>query len=105
MDGLLTEYVSMWKRWNDFEGKSNVREFWMAWLINFAISILLTFFGRYIGIIGTIDYIYSFAILIPSIALGIRRFHDVGKSGWNFLWVFTIIGVLYMIYLWIQPSK
>ena len=38
MDKLPIEYREFWQRWNDFEGKSSVREYWLTWAINFGIS-------------------------------------------------------------------
>ena len=46
-------------------------------LIRFFILLNCTVFGGY--------YIYTLAVLIPSIAVGVRRMHDVGKSGWFLL--------------------
>lgn len=64
-----------------FSGRARRKEYWMFVLFNALISILL-------GVVGTfahvpiIENLYSFAVLIPSIAVSIRRMHDVGKSGW-----------------------
>lgn len=44
-------------------------------------------------------------MLIPNIAVAVRRMHDVGKSGWNLLWsLIPILGWLYVLYLEVQPS-
>ena len=49
--------------------------------------------------------VYSFGILlIPNTSIGVRRLHDTEKSGWRLLWLLTIIGFLYVIYLYVQPS-
>ena len=46
------------------------------------------------------------AILVPQIAVGIRRLHDTGKSGWTVLWaLIPILGGLYLLYLLIQPGE
>ncbi|MCK5762465.1 MAG: DUF805 domain-containing protein [Candidatus Izimaplasma sp.] len=101
MENFFKEYVAMFKRWSDFEGNSNVREFWMAVLINFIISSILSLIG-----IDVVSYIYSLAILIPMIALSIRRLRDAGYSPWNLLWWFLpIIGWIILIIKWIKPSK
>lgn len=106
MNEFTAEYVQMFKRWSDFNGKSNTRELWMAVLVNFLIGIVFTILGRIIGIFNTIEAIYGLVILIPMIALWIRRMHDVGKSGWNLLWwLLPVVGWIYVVYLAIQPSK
>lgn len=94
MQDFFKEYVDMFKRWNDFEGKSTRREFWMAVLVNFVISFVLGLILPFIG------YLYGLVVLIPGLAVAIRRMHDIGKSGWNLLWsLLPIIGTIYVIYL------
>lgn len=53
-------------------------------MFNIIISIILGFVG---GLTGAtiLSNLYSLAVLIPGIAVGIRRMHDVGKSGWFML--------------------
>ena len=66
-------------RYADFKGRSRRSEYWWA---NLAIGIL----GSVISaIIPNLSWIWSLAILIPSVAISIRRLHDIGKSGWWFL--------------------
>ena len=80
----MQEYLSMWKNAFVFEGRSRRKDFWMAVLFNmiasFAIAIL-----SFIPVIGAVfkivSLLYSIAILIPMIALWIRRLHDTNKSG------------------------
>lgn len=67
-----------------FSGRARRSEYWYFVLFNVIISFALAFAGNVIGIQG-IDSIYSLAVLIPSIAVGVRRMHDVGKSGWFLL--------------------
>ena len=49
--------------------------------------------------IGVLQTIYGLVVLIPSLSVTVRRLHDVNKSGWNILWILTIIGAFYVIYL------
>ena len=106
MEEFTVEYVEMWRKWNDLEGNSSRREYWMAYLVNFIVLIILGALGRIAGIFNIIDGIYGFAILIPSITLFVRRMHDIGKSGWSWLWGFLpIVGWIYVIYLLAQPTK
>ena len=78
----------------------------MPVLINILVGIIFSILGRLLGGgVGTIESIYSLAILIPFLALFVRRMHDIGKSGWNILWgLIPVIGWIYLIYLLIQPS-
>jgi len=106
MDEFTVEYVEMFKRWSDFEGKSNLKEYWMPVLINIIVGAILGALGRMFGIFNFIDGIYGLVIIVPFFALFVRRMHDIGKSGWNFLWIFVIFfGWIYLIYLLVQESK
>ncbi|AIO19130.1 Inner membrane protein YhaH [Candidatus Izimaplasma bacterium HR1] len=106
MDEITKEYVLMWKNWNVFEGRSNVREYWMAILINWILVLIVGAIGGVIPLFRLIDAMYGIAVIVPSVALFVRRMHDIGKSGWNLLWIIIpLFGWIYLIYLLIQPSK
>ncbi len=62
----------------DFSGRASKSEFWYAWLFNLLVNIILMF----IPIIG---FLVSLGLLLPMISLSVRRLHDIGKSGWNYL--------------------
>ena len=47
-----------------------------------------------VRIFFTVLLVYLFVTLIPSLAAAVRRLHDTGRSGWNVLWAFTIVGVI-----------
>ncbi|MBL4624308.1 MAG: DUF805 domain-containing protein, partial [Flavobacteriales bacterium] len=71
---VLTKYV-------DFNGRARRKEYWMFQLFNFIVSFCLGFLGGFADL-PILSTIYSVAVLLPSIAVGVRRMHDVGKSGW-----------------------
>jgi uncharacterized membrane protein YhaH (DUF805 family) len=106
MEEFTQEYVQMFKRWSDFEGKSNLREFWMPVVINILVGVILGILGRIVSIFNFVDYVYGIVVIIPFLALFVRRMHDIGKSGWNFLWILLpVIGWIYLIILLIRPSQ
>jgi uncharacterized membrane protein YhaH (DUF805 family) len=91
-------YTLVWKRYAEFEGRSRRKEYWMFSLINMLIVLaaeLAGFVLLFIGI-GVIVFplliLYSLALLIPSLAVSVRRLHDTGKSGW---WL--LIGLIPLI--------
>lgn len=51
-----------------------------------------------------LDYLYSLAVLIPVVAVAVRRLHDLDKSGWWLLIAVTIIGAFVLLYWFIQPG-
>lgn len=70
-----------------FAGRARRKEYWVFFLWNICISLLL---GFVLGVVGralhtNVDVftsIYSLAILLPSLAVGVRRMHDTDHSGW-----------------------
>jgi uncharacterized membrane protein YhaH (DUF805 family) len=106
-------YLKVIRDYAVFAGRSRRKEFWMFTLINIIISILAmlldSFAGWYLfkpdqeglGIFysgGVLETIYQAFILIPSISVTVRRLHDRGKSGWNFLIVLIpIIGTIWVL--------
>jgi len=98
----------------NFKGRARRKEYWMFVLFNIIISAVLGLldnilnlnygpeeYGQSNGILGSI---YSLAILLPSLAVLVRRLHDTGKSGWNILWILTGIGAFYILYLVIKEG-
>ncbi len=67
----------------NFNGRARRSEYWYFVLYNLLISIVLTAIDGALGLetIGVAD-VYSLGVIVPSIAVAIRRMHDVGKSGW-----------------------
>ena len=78
----------------NFDGRARRKEYWMFVLFNVIISTILSM------IEPTVYLIYVLAILVPSIAVGVRRLHDVGKSGWfMFIALVPIIGGIWLLIL------
>ena len=74
----------------NFKGRASRQEYWMFFLFNVIFAFALGIIEGLTGIFGNTDEsilanIYSLAVAIPSIAVGVRRIHDVGKSGWFLL--------------------
>ena len=87
----MNYYLKVLKNYAVFTGRASRAEYWMFILINFIVSFLL---GVVDGAVGTFDEVsgqgyisglYGLVVIIPSIAVGVRRMHDVGKSGWYLL--------------------
>lgn len=96
---VLNNYVK-------FEGRSGRLEYWWYVLACVIVFFALSVLGSMIGIVSWIANLLSLALLIPSIAVGIRRFHDIGKSGWWLLLVFIpLLGAIAVNYFAAQPSS
>ena len=130
--GMMSAYKLMFKNYAKFSGRSRRSEYWYASLMNFIIvmaawllngvlmgagaaisaavadtysSVGVILFGIS-GIIGFLLMIYSIALIIPGLALVVRRLHDIGKSGWYMLLsLIPIIGGIIMLVFMVTDSQ
>ena len=98
----MKHYIEAWKRYADFKGRSSRAAYWWPFLLTIIILFVLggiseLVFGTASDEPGPLEVIYQLAWLCPGIALGIRRLHDIGRSGWWLLIVLTGIGVIVLI--------
>ena len=97
-------YLKVLRQYADFNGRARRKEYWMFILINILISIAVIFmdfilFNAEVGY-GFLYVLYSLGMFIPSLAVAVRRLHDVNKSGWWFLILFIpIIGSIWLLIL------
>ncbi len=99
-------YLQCFKKYATFEGRARRKEYWMFVLFNAIISTIASALSKIFGFFTVIYIIYAIAIIIPSLSVGVRRLHDIGKSGWNALWgLIPIIGAIYLLILTIKDSE
>ncbi|WP_394132729.1 DUF805 domain-containing protein [Shewanella maritima] len=105
-------YLKVLKQYFDFGGRARRKEYWMFYLINTIISIAITLVEMGIGTYdevsgyGIFSSIYSLLVLIPSIAVSVRRLHDTDHSGWWLLLLFIpILGWLFLLVVFCFNSK
>lgn len=101
---FLTEYINMWKNFTNFSDRTNRRGYWMAVLINIIVSLVIGFVFGLIKL-NFIPYLYSLAVLIPGLALSVRRLRDVGKTWPWLLLCLTGIGAFVVLFFLCQESK
>lgn len=100
----MEEYKKMWKNFSQFNGRSTRRDYWMAVLFNFVVSLLV---GAVAGAIKLplLAALYSIAVIIPSLALLWRRFHDTNRSGiWVLVALIPLVGWIIELVILCQPS-
>lgn len=83
----------------NFSGRARRSEFWYFMLVNFIISAILGVIDSVTGI-GFLAAIYGLAVLVPSIAVGVRRLHDIDKETIMIILAFIPVVNFYIIYLW-----
>ena len=90
------------KNYVNFQGRATRPEFWYFFLFNFVVSFILGLLGR-VG--TTLSSVWSLAILLPQLGLGVRRLHDIGKSGWLMLLsLIPIVGWIILIIWWAKEG-
>ncbi len=101
---FIQPYINMWKNFVNFSARTNRNDFWMAILVNFIVGAVLNIIGSVIST-DILMTIYSLAVMIPAIALYVRRLRDMGK-GWTWLFIVFIplVGFIWLIVLFCKPS-
>jgi uncharacterized membrane protein YhaH (DUF805 family) len=99
-------YPEVLKKYATFEGRAGREEFWAYALFNFVI-----FFSFYVvavvsraPILMVLYYLFTLAVLPVSLAVGTRRLHDTGRSGWYLLLEFVPFGAIVLIIFWAEAS-
>jgi uncharacterized membrane protein YhaH (DUF805 family) len=87
-------------KYADFNGRALRPEFWWFFLFTLLACIVA-------GVISeTLSLLFSLAVLIPSFAVGARRLHDTGRSGWwQLLYLVPLVGLIIVLIFMAQESK
>lgn len=98
---------TVFRKYATFTGRADRSEYWWFALANFVIGVVLgTLYSLSgVAIFNWVDMLYGLFALIPSLAVCVRRLHDVNKCGW---WIFIslipLIGWIWIIWLLATPS-
>ena len=93
----------------NFSGRAGRPEFWWwilaIWILNFIVSIFTGSFRGDVGFLWFIGWIITIILTLATIAVGCRRLHDTGKSGWlQLLWLIPCVGPIILIVFWVQAG-
>ncbi|WP_297086446.1 DUF805 domain-containing protein [uncultured Draconibacterium sp.] len=98
-------YLKVLKQYADFNGRARRKEYWMFVLFNMIFGMIAGAADAALGTWGALSGLYGLAMLIPGIAVGVRRLHDTGKSGWMLLVAFIpVIGFIWLLILLVSDS-
>ena len=103
----MSWYLEVLQKYAVFDGRARRKEYWVFLLINILVSVVLIAIDNLIGTFspqagfGLLQGLYSLAILIPSIAVTVRRLHDTGRTGWWILisLVPVIGGIVLLVFM------
>ena len=112
-------YLKVMRQYADFSGRARRMEYWMFAVINLVITFVLAGVG--IGIMaamGSTDhagfgvlflapvFLYALVIIIPSLAVTVRRLHDTGRSGWwYFIGLVPVVGPIILLVFYFSASQ
>jgi uncharacterized membrane protein YhaH (DUF805 family) len=100
----MNEFMAVIKNYAGFSGRAGRREYWMFFLIYMLIyiglAILTAVMPKMLGtIFGILTAVFLLGMLVPTIAVGVRRMHDTDHSGWWLLLSIVPLAGLYVLYL------
>ncbi len=89
------------KKYADFNGRARRQEYWMFVLFYILIYVALFVIESIVGSFGILVLVFSLGLLVPSIAVTIRRLHDTERSGWWILIAFVPVvgGIVLLVFM------
>jgi uncharacterized membrane protein YhaH (DUF805 family) len=113
----MNYYLKVLQNYATFSGRARRSEYWFFALFNMIFAIVAMVLDNILGTTlnmgygvslpyGYIYILYTIVVLIPGLAVAVRRLHDIGKSGWMFLIVLIpIIGPIWLLVLLFTDSQ
>jgi uncharacterized membrane protein YhaH (DUF805 family) len=104
-------YLGVLRKYTVFSGRAQRAEYWYFVLFNMIVGVALSMIDQATGTFdqetgaGLLGGLYSLAVLLPGIAVAVRRLHDTGHSGWwMFIILIPIIGWIALFIFMVQDS-
>ena len=105
-------YIEVLKKYAVFSGRARRKEYWLFYLFNLIFAFVLYFIDHVAGLVdsgsgfGPLGGLYALAVLIPHIAVSVRRLHDTNRSGWWTLIAFIpLIGAIVILVFLASDSQ
>jgi len=107
--------IAMFQNYANFSGRARRSEYWYFRLVTSLLLIGFVIFGAMLSaILGDVGFpiamvvffLYLIASIIPSLAVTVRRMHDIGKSGWTmFVALIPFAGPIWILVLLITDGE
>ncbi|MFK3771554.1 DUF805 domain-containing protein [Pseudomonas sp. NPDC089406] len=89
-------FFEVMKKYATFQGRARRKEYWLFAVVINLISLLVGFVDGFLGLTPIFSLLFSLAVMIPAIALAVRRLHDTDHSGW---WILVpIVNIVFMFF-------
>ena len=111
---MVEAVKEFWTKYATFKGRTSRKNFWLALLglilIGMVLGFVLGFIGGLLGesatkVTGLLLVVWYLALIIPSLAIEVRRLHDINKSGW---WIFIscvpMVGSIILLVFLCMPA-
>ena len=105
-------FMKALKKYAVFQGRAQRKEYWYYILFFVLFAIVVSLVENALGLAdpetgsGPLSLVYSLALLVPSIAVAVRRLHDTGRSGWWILiGLIPVVGAIVLIVFYVFDSE
>ncbi len=92
------------QKYVDGNGRAKRSEYWWFYLAAVLVSFALSSVDRMVGDTGVVTLL-TWAYVLPVLLAGVRRLHDINRSGWWMLLMFTGVGAITLLVLLVWPSQ
>ena len=93
-------YIEGLKKYAEFEGRARRKEYWMFILFDFIFTIAAAVLDEILGSEPVIYIVYGLVLILPTLAVTVRRLHDTNRSGWwILLFVIPLITMFFFVFL------
>ena len=100
-----TSVSTVFNKYIEFSGRASRSEFWWFALFSAIMGVVTSILDLALGTIAAINLLFSLAVLLPTLAVSVRRLHDTDRSGWwLLLTLIPIVGWLVLLYFYVQKG-
>ena len=92
------------KNYVNFSGRARRKEYWMYILFTIIVTFFIVMLDISLGLDSIVTTIYALAIIFPTLAVSVRRLHDINKSGWWLLLKLVPFGGIILLIFFLMDS-
>ena len=101
----MNEFKAFWTNYANFSDRTSIRGYWMAYLINSIVSLVLNIVVFIIPQLALLLTLYGLAAIIPGLAINVRRLRDANMHwGWLCISLIPLVGTLLLIVFLCRPT-